>query len=86
LPDAGSALSSWLPPGPAAVADYPTVLLSGSWLSQEQVTAASEFARFMHKSDQLAELAKAGFRVRGSQVAQQRRHQLPGASVNAVGG
>ncbi|MGO8966057.1 MAG: hypothetical protein ACLQGN_21175, partial [Mycobacterium sp.] len=65
LPDAGSALSSWLPPGPAAVADYPTVLLSGSWLSQEQVTAASEFARFMHKSDQLAELSKAGFRVAG---------------------
>jgi hypothetical protein len=65
LPDAGSALSSWLPPGPAAVADYPTVLLSGSWLSQEQVTAASEFARFMRKSDQLAELAKAGFRVEG---------------------
>ncbi|MFY9763681.1 MAG: hypothetical protein WAK42_01520, partial [Mycobacterium sp.] len=64
-PDAGSALSSWLPPGPAAVADYPTVLLSGSWLSQEQVTAASEFARFMRKSDQLAELAKAGFRVEG---------------------
>ena len=65
LPDANSALNSWLPPGPAAVADYPTVLLSGSWLSQEQVTAASEFARFMRKSDQLAELAKAGFRVEG---------------------
>ena len=65
LPDAGSALSSWLPPGPAAVADYPTVLLSGSWLSQDQVTAASAFARFMHKSDQLAELAKAGFRAEG---------------------
>jgi hypothetical protein len=66
LPDAGSALSSWLPPGPAAVADYPTVLLSGSWLSQEQVTAASEFARFMHKPDQLAALAKAGFRAEGN--------------------
>jgi len=65
LPDAASTLSSWLPPGPAAVADYPTVLLSGSWLSQDQVTAASAFARFMHKSDQLAELAKAGFRVGG---------------------
>ena len=65
LPDAGSALASWLPPGPAAVADYPTVLLSGSWLSQEQVTAASAFARFMHKPEQLTELAKAGFRVQG---------------------
>jgi Bacterial extracellular solute-binding protein len=65
LPDAGSTLSSWLPPGPAAVADYPAVQLSGSYLSQDQVTAASAFARFMHNSDQLAELAKAGFRVEG---------------------
>jgi hypothetical protein len=65
LPDAGSTLSSWLPPGPAAVADYPTMLLAGSWLSQEQVAAASAFARFMHKPDQLATLAKAGFRVAG---------------------
>lgn len=67
-PDAGGTLSAWLPPGPAAVADYPTVLLSGSWLSQEQVTAASEFARFMHKPDQLAELAKAGFRAEGTKT------------------
>ncbi len=66
--DAGSTLSSWLPPGAAAVADYPTVLLSGSWLSQEQMTAASEFARFMHKPDQLAELAKAGFRAEGTKL------------------
>lgn len=65
LPDASSALSSWLPPGPAAIADYPTVLLSGSWLSQEQVTAASAFARFMRKPEQLADLAKAGFRAEG---------------------
>ena len=64
-PDAKSALSSWLPPGPAAVADYPAVLLSGSWLSQEQVTAANAFARFMRKPDQLAALAKAGFRAAG---------------------
>ena len=64
--DAKSALSAWLPPGPAAVADYPTVLLSGSWLSQEQVTAASEFARFMRKPEQLADLAKAGFRAEGT--------------------
>ncbi|BBY08763.1 hypothetical protein MNVI_40810 [Mycobacterium noviomagense] len=63
--DAASTLRSWLPPGPVAVADYPTVLLSGSWLSQEQVSAASEFAHFMHKPDQLDELAKAGFRVQG---------------------
>lgn len=65
LPDANGALGFWLPPGSAAVADYPTVLLSGSWLSREQASAASEFSRFMHKSDQLAKLAKAGFRVNG---------------------
>ncbi|HME77861.1 MAG TPA: substrate-binding domain-containing protein [Mycobacterium sp.] len=65
LPNAGSTLSSWLPPGPAAVADYPTLQLRGSWLSQDQVTAASGFAQFLHKPDQLAELAKAGFRVEG---------------------
>ncbi|HET9876471.1 MAG TPA: hypothetical protein VFQ37_12015 [Mycobacterium sp.] len=65
LSDASSMLGSWLPPGPVPVADYPTVLLSGSWLAQEQVSAASEFARFAHKADQVAELAEAGFRVEG---------------------
>jgi hypothetical protein len=66
MPDAKNKLASWLPPGPTAVADYPTVLLSGNWLSQEQVSAASEFARFMHKPEQLAQLAKAGFRAGGA--------------------
>jgi hypothetical protein len=65
LSDPATTLGSWLPPGPVPVADYPTVLLAGSWLSQEQVSAASEFARFARKPDQLAELAKAGFRVEG---------------------
>ena len=65
MPDAKIKLASWLPPGPTAMADYPTVLLSGNWLSQEQVSAASEFARFMRKPEQLAELAKAGFRTEG---------------------
>lgn len=63
MPDAKSKLAFWLPPGPVALADYPTVLLSGSWLSQEQTTAASAFARYMHKPEQLTKLAKAGFRV-----------------------
>ena len=63
LPDAKSAVASWLPPGPVALADYPTALLAGDWLSQEQVAAASEFARFMREPEQLAELAKAGFRT-----------------------
>lgn len=65
LPDAKSVVTSWLPPGPVALADYPTALLAGDWLSQEQVSAASEFARFMRKPEQLAELAKAGFRTEG---------------------
>ena len=67
LPDAKSALASWLPPGPTAMADFPTVLLSGDWLAQEQISAASEFARFLRKPEQLAELSKAGFRVEGQQ-------------------
>ncbi len=65
LSDAKSALASWEPPGPVPVADYPTVLLNGSWLSHEQTEAASAFARFMQKPEQLAKLAKAGFRVNG---------------------
>jgi hypothetical protein len=66
LPDAKSTVASWLPPGPTATADYPTVLLAGDWLSQEQVAAASEFARFMRKPEHLSELAKAGFRTDGA--------------------
>jgi hypothetical protein len=65
MSDAKSQLASWLPPGPTPIADYPTVLLSGSWLSQEQVSAASEFARYLHKAEPLAEFAKAGFRTDG---------------------
>lgn len=63
--DPKATLASWMPPGPVPVADYPTVLLSGPWLTPEQTSAASEFARFLHKPDQLAALAKAGFRVNG---------------------
>ena len=70
LPDAKNAVASWLPPGPTAMADYPTVLLSGTWLSEEQVTAASEFARFLREPEQLAELAKLGFRTDGGKTPQ----------------
>lgn len=70
LPDAAQKLGSWTPPGPAAVADYPAVLLGGDWLSQEQISAASEFDRFMRKPDQLAEFAKAGFRAEGAPAPQ----------------
>lgn len=63
LSDAKNVVSSWLPPGPAAVADYPMASLAGDWLSEEQVTAASEFKKFLQKAEQQEELAKAGFRA-----------------------
>jgi hypothetical protein len=66
LSDASTKLSSWIPPGPVAIADFPAVLLSGDWLSKEQISAASEFDRFMRKPEQLTELAKAGFRAEGA--------------------
>jgi hypothetical protein len=65
LPDAASAVTSWIPPGLTAVADFPAVLLGGNWLSEEQASAASEFERYLHKPEQLAEFAKAGFRTDG---------------------
>ncbi len=68
LPDAKNVMASWIPPGPTATADYPTVLLKGTWLSQEQITAASEFSRFLRKPEQLGELAKLGFRTDGGET------------------
>lgn len=68
VPDAKSVLASWIPPGPTATADYPTVLLRGTWLTQEQVTAASEFSRFLRKPEQLGEFAKLGFRTDGGET------------------
>jgi len=65
VPNAKNVLGSWVPPGPTPLADYPTALLSGPWLSEEQVTAASEFAQFLRKPQQLGDLAKAGFRTPG---------------------
>jgi hypothetical protein len=61
VPDAKNVVASWLPPGPVAVADYPMASLSGDWLTEEQVTAASEFKKFLQKPQQQAELAKDGF-------------------------
>ena len=65
LANAADSVAQWIPTGPVPLADYPTVLLSGPWLADEQVAAASEFARFLRKDSQLAELAKAGFRPEG---------------------
>ena len=86
MPDAKTKVASWLPPGPTAMADYPTVLLSGNWLSQEQVSAASEFARFMRKPEQLAELAKAGFRTEGGTPPKSDVTSFAPVSCAAVGG
>lgn len=66
ITSAKDTIAGFLPPGPVALADYPTVLLAGTWLSEEQVSGASEFARFMRKPEQLTELAKAGFRAEGT--------------------
>ena len=66
LDDAASKLAGWVPPGPTAAADYPTVLLAGDWLAEEQITAANEFARYLRKPEQLAVLAEAGFRADGT--------------------
>ena len=66
LQDAKDTVAQWIPDGPVAIADYPTVLLAGDWLSEEQVSAASEFARFMGKPEQLEALARAGFRAEGT--------------------
>ncbi len=68
LTEAKNKLASWLPPGATALADFPTVLLAGTWLSPEQVSAASEFARYLRKPSQLEELAKAGFRTDGGKA------------------
>ncbi len=64
--NSGSALAGWRPPGPVPVADFPATLLAGDWVSQEQASAASEFERFLRKPEQLAQLAKAGFRTEGN--------------------
>lgn len=66
MSDAKKTVAGWIPPGPTATADYPTVLLAGDWLSNEQVSAASEFARFMRKPEQLSQFANAGFRTKGA--------------------
>lgn len=76
LPEAGKAVAAWTPAGPVSVADYPTVLLAGDWLTEEQVAAASEFARFMGKPEQLRTLAEAGFRAEGLENSAAERNDV----------
>lgn len=56
-------IGGWQPPGPTPVADFPAVLLSGDWISEEQASGASEFERFLLKPEQLSALTTAGFRT-----------------------
>lgn len=42
--------------------------LDGAWLSEEQHTAASQFARFLGDKDQIKDLAAAGFRAEGTDL------------------
>jgi hypothetical protein len=77
LPEAKTTVAEWVPPGPTPVADFPAVLLAGDWIADEQASAASEFERFLHKPEQLAQLAKAGFRTEGNTP--------PGNDVTAFG-
>lgn len=66
MPDAANKLAAWLPSGPVAIADYPAVQLSGDWLDKEQSAAASEFDRYLRKSESLTTLVAAGFRADGA--------------------
>ncbi|WP_078316242.1 solute-binding protein [Mycobacterium sp. D16Q16] len=66
--DAKKVVAAWLPAGATPIADYPTVQLDGAWLSEEQHTAASQFARFLGDKDQLKDLAAAGFRAEGADL------------------
>ena len=52
---------------------------------EEQATAASEFARFLRKPEQLAELAKAGFRADGVKPPTSDVDRLRRAAGDAVG-
>lgn len=65
MKSAKDTVAQWIPGGPTALADYPTVLLTDPAMSEEQISAASEFARYMGKPEQLGTFAKAGFRVPG---------------------
>ncbi|MGH3726447.1 MAG: hypothetical protein ACRDUS_20260 [Mycobacterium sp.] len=66
--DAKKVVAAWQPAGETPIADYPTVQLDGPWLSEEQHTAASQFARFLGDKDQLKDLAAAGFRAEGADL------------------
>ena len=75
LQDAAKVVASWLPPGPAAVADFPTVLLSGDGLSQEQ--KRRERVRPVHAQTRTARRAGQGrFPHGGWYAAGERRRRL----------
>lgn len=70
MADAAQKLTSWTPPGPVAIADYPAVLLSGDWLHRRN-RSRRRFDRFMRKPDNWPEVPpRAGFRADGAPAPQ----------------
>lgn len=86
LSDAENTLGSWLPPGPAAVADYPTVLLSGAWLSQEQNVGGQRVCQVFAQARATGQTGQSWFPSQRRQTAEQPRHQFPSAAFDFVGG
>ena len=62
-------VASWLPPGPTAIADYPTVLLGGHWLSQEQVSRRQRVRPVPAQAGSARRARQAGFRADGGETA-----------------
>ncbi len=86
LPDAKNVVSSWLPPGPTAVADYPTVLLSGNWLSQEQVGGGQRVRAVHAQAGTTGRAGQGRLPHRRRHPAAERRHQLRAAVGPVVRG
>ena len=85
LPDAKNVVASWLPPGPTAMADYPTVLLErnlavgGTGDRRQRVRPIPAKARTTRR------VGQARFPHRWRQDAAERRHQLRAGFGAAVG-
>ncbi len=84
LPEAKNNVASWLPPGPVALADYPTVLLAGTWLSS-RAAQRGQRVRPIHAPAGAARRSRRR-RVpgRGRQPEGQRRRRLRAAGHAAL--
>ena len=73
----------WLPgcrPGRSPVADYPTVLLSGSWLSQGADRGGQRVRPLHAQARATGEAGQSRFPCQRRQTAEQPRHQFRGAA------